>query len=123
MRGRIFYAKPNQKHNSKALNVGLPNKRKRPSLRRISLNIHVDILNRLVSESGMQDRPSQEKQIEEDARLVSKYIFPRQYGLHNVFTCDKDRGSWAFRDYLVRDEEIKVSPMTTLECTPDLICR
>jgi hypothetical protein len=71
----------------------------------------------------MQDRPSQEKQIEEDARLVSKYIFPRQYGLHNVFTYDKERGSWAFLEYLTRDEELKVSPMTTLVCIPDLTYR
>ncbi|PVF99810.1 hypothetical protein CPB86DRAFT_702703, partial [Serendipita vermifera] len=39
--------------------------------------------------------------------LIAKYMFPRQYGLHNVFTCPRIRGAWPFRDYAVRDEEIK----------------
>ncbi|CCA72867.1 related to telomerase reverse transcriptase [Serendipita indica DSM 11827] len=42
----------------------------------------------------------------DDIRLLAKYIFPRQYGLHNVFTCEKARGPWPFKDYTVRDQEI-----------------
>jgi telomerase reverse transcriptase len=37
------------------------------------------------------------------------YIFPRQFGLHNVFTHDVDRRETVqpFKDYTLREEEIK----------------
>ena len=37
-----------------------------------------------------------------------KYIFPRQFGLHNVFTCSVDtrETSHAFKDYTLREQEI-----------------
>lgn len=37
-----------------------------------------------------------------------KYIFPRQFGLHNVFTSttDSKETSQAFKDYTLREEEI-----------------
>lgn len=44
----------------------------------------------------------------ERAWLVAKYIFPRQYGLHNVFTFEKEKGAWGFRDYSSRDKELSV---------------
>jgi hypothetical protein len=65
-------------------------------------------LNRIItraSEPGIRS----EKQALEDARLMAKYIFPRQYGLHNVFDFEKERGAWPFRDYSTRDGEIEVS--------------
>ena len=36
------------------------------------------------------------------------YIFPRQFGLHNVFTCNVDRARTAqkFQDYTLREEEL-----------------
>ena len=39
---------------------------------------------------------------------VLKYIFPRQFGLHNVFTSDIDLKDTAqsFKDYTLRDEEV-----------------
>ena len=39
---------------------------------------------------------------------VAKYIFPRQFGLHNVFTSSVDRAETAqpFKDYSLRDKEI-----------------
>lgn len=37
-----------------------------------------------------------------------KYIFPRQFGLHNVFTSEVDSRETAqpFKDYILREEEI-----------------
>ena len=48
---------------------------------------------------------------EEEARHVLKYIFPRQFGLHNVFTSDTDRKDTTqpFKDYTLRDQEISQS--------------
>lgn len=43
------------------------------------------------------------------ARHLAKYIFPRQFGLHNVFTSEKARTSLEIMpDYLDREVEIKV---------------
>lgn len=58
---------------------------------------------------GSKPSVPREKQALEDARLMAKYIFPRQYGLHNVFDFEKERGAWPFRDYSIRDGEIEVS--------------
>ncbi|SPO21381.1 uncharacterized protein UTRI_00858 [Ustilago trichophora] len=42
-------------------------------------------------------------------RHLAKYVFPRQFGLHNVFTGarDFDTSTQPFRDYTVREVEIK----------------
>ena len=53
---------------------------------------------------------------EEGARVVAKYIFPRQHGLHNVFTFEKEKGAWCFRDYSSRDAEIAT---TTVSSSPN----
>ena len=39
---------------------------------------------------------------------IMKYIFPRQFGLHNVFTSrvDTRQTSHAFKDYTLREQEI-----------------
>lgn len=39
---------------------------------------------------------------------VMRYIFPRQFGLHNVFTSSVDRRETAmpFKDYTLREKEI-----------------
>jgi telomerase reverse transcriptase len=39
---------------------------------------------------------------------IMRYIFPRQYGLHNVFTSKVDRRETAmsFKDYTLREKEI-----------------
>lgn len=43
------------------------------------------------------------------ARHLAKYSFPRQFGLHNVFTSPKPRTSLeVLPDYLDREVEIKV---------------
>ena len=40
-----------------------------------------------------------------------KYIFPRQFGLHNVFTCSVDsrETSHTLKDYTLREREIALS--------------
>lgn len=37
-----------------------------------------------------------------------KYVFPRQFGLHNVFTCtvDSKESVQPFKDYTLREQEI-----------------
>src|SRR5271170_7180304 len=44
----------------------------------------------------------------EDTVHVMKYVFPRQLGLHNVFTCevDKKETTQPFKDYTLRENEI-----------------
>lgn len=46
---------------------------------------------------------------ERRTRHLAKYVFPRQFGLHNVFTGarDFDTTTQPFRDYTVREVEIK----------------
>lgn len=46
---------------------------------------------------------------ERRTRYLAKYVFPRQFGLHNVFTGARDFGTTTqpFRDYTVREVEIK----------------
>ncbi|CDS00916.1 uncharacterized protein SPSC_02028 [Sporisorium scitamineum] len=56
------------------------------------------------------DVKSQEAQFHEQrTRHLAKYVFPRQFGLHNVFTGarDFDTTTQPFRDYTVREVEIK----------------
>jgi hypothetical protein len=61
---------------------------------------HPDVLNRYNDGNG----PAH-------AKHISKYIFPRQFGLHNVFTHATDRRETrhAFRDYTDREGEIQSS--------------
>ncbi|CAG7852639.1 Telomerase reverse transcriptase {ECO:0000312/PomBase:SPBC29A3.14c} {ECO:0000269/PubMed:24793650}; AltName: Full=Telomerase catalytic subunit {ECO:0000303/PubMed:9252327} [Serendipita indica DSM 11827] len=92
MRARMFYASAKHLSHIK-LRTGLPAKH---------------ILNRISSGEirSISVRRDREWDGGDDIRLLAKYIFPRQYGLHNVFTCEKARGPWPFKDYTVRDQEI-----------------
>ncbi|KAF1929540.1 uncharacterized protein M421DRAFT_4010 [Didymella exigua CBS 183.55] len=58
---------------------------------------HIHVLNRFPS----RDDKRQTVQI-------MRYMFPRQYGLHNVFTCktDKRETAMSFKDYTLREKEI-----------------
>jgi len=60
-------------------------------------DIDVDVLNRFVDVSSL-----------EQTVHVMKYIFPRQFGLHNVFTSKVDPRDTAqpFKDYTLREQEI-----------------
>ena len=55
------------------------------------------------------------------ARHVAKYVFPREFGLHNVFTSQTDRGitTQKFVDYISREVEIQVRLRHT-RVAPDL---
>ena len=57
----------------------------------------VDVLNRFPNSSNLADTVH-----------VMKYIFPRQFGLHNVFTSvvDSRETVQPFKDYTLREEEI-----------------
>lgn len=45
----------------------------------------------------------------EHTETIMKYIFPRQFNLHNVFTSDVDPKETAqpFKDYTLREQEIR----------------
>lgn len=59
----------------------------------------------------MKTRPPIDEVSEENTLRVMAYIFPRQFGLHNVFTSDVDRTrtSQKFQDYTLREEEISAT--------------
>lgn len=81
VRSRMFYAKPTM-NTGGAVRLGLR---------------HIHVLNRFhVRES------------EEQTVHVMKYIFPRQFGLHNVFTSEINprETAQAFKDYTLREQEI-----------------
>jgi telomerase reverse transcriptase len=81
VRHRMFYAKAahNGKHNTR---LGLR---------------HIHVLNRYADTTSV-----------EQSVHITKYIFPRQFGLHNVFTSvvDTRETSQAFKDYTLREQEI-----------------
>lgn len=56
-----------------------------------------DVLNRFPRRDGKQHTVQ-----------IIRYIFPRQYGLHNVFTSKTDKRETAmpFKDYTLREKEI-----------------
>jgi telomerase reverse transcriptase len=58
---------------------------------------HIHILNRY---SNLTD-------LKQSAHIM-KYVFPLQFGLHNVFTSvvDKSETAWEFKDYTLREHEI-----------------
>jgi telomerase reverse transcriptase len=59
-----------------------------------------DILNRI----------GNDEEVNKNAHLL-KYIFPRQFGLHNVFTyaIDMKNSAQPFKDYTLREQEIKAA--------------
>ncbi|KAL2259032.1 hypothetical protein VTK26DRAFT_7436 [Humicola hyalothermophila] len=66
---------------------------------------HIHVLNRF----PYKDSPaSDQNQPDEGVVRIMMYIFPRQFGLHNVFTSTVDRRQTAqkFQDYTLREEEI-----------------
>jgi telomerase reverse transcriptase len=62
----------------------------------------IDILNRI----------GNDEEVNKNAHLL-KYIFPRQFGLHNVFTyaIDMKNSAQPFKDYTLREQEIKSASM------------
>lgn len=66
--------------------------------------MHLDVLNRFPYKgpSVVEDRH------DEGAVHIMMYMFPRQFGLHNVFTSivDRQQTTQKFHDYTLREEEI-----------------
>ncbi|KAJ6259859.1 hypothetical protein Dda_5503 [Drechslerella dactyloides] len=81
VRSRIFYAKPVNNKNSES-KTGLP---------------HIHVLNRYSNPNKRNHKVH-----------ALKYIFPRAFDLHNVFTSTVDKRDTAqkFKDYTLREEEI-----------------
>ncbi len=69
----------------------------------------LDILNRCpyISENS-KTRPNTSQKNDLNTAKVMMYLFPRQFGLHNVFTSTVDPKTTVqkFQDYTIRDEEI-----------------
>ncbi|KAF5660987.1 telomerase reverse transcriptase [Fusarium heterosporum] len=88
VRSRIFYAKPSL--TAKGL--------VQPGFK------HIHVLNRCNASLRSTD-PSLDSQ---DTIKIMMYMFPRQFGLHNVFTsqADPSKTSQKFQDYTLREEEI-----------------
>ncbi|KAJ4130919.1 Telomerase reverse transcriptase [Fusarium equiseti] len=88
VRSRIFYAKPSLTTNG-LIQAGFK---------------HIHLLNRYrkSSDPGKLDRERQ------GIIKLMMYMFPRQFGLHNVFTSQVDptKTSQKFQDYTLREEEI-----------------
>lgn len=58
-----------------------------------------------------------------DARHLSKYIFPSQYGLSNVFVFANRKESYKQPDYSDREQEIKVRVSLMFEHEFNVRCR
>ncbi|KAM0332599.1 hypothetical protein ACHAQA_002883 [Verticillium albo-atrum] len=73
---------------------------------------HIHVLNRCpvtASTTPEVAAGQQSSKIDDNTRKVLMYLFPRQFGMHNVFTSEVDRNQTAqkFQDYTLREEEIK----------------
>ncbi|KAK0126716.1 hypothetical protein ONS95_008298 [Cadophora gregata] len=66
---------------------------------------HIHVLNRY----PLPKRATEDKSRHPHTIQVMMYIFPRQFGLHNVFTSDVDPKQTVqpFKDYTLREDEIK----------------
>jgi telomerase reverse transcriptase len=82
LRHRMLYAKPSLKSNGEVC-FGMT---------------HVHVMNRYRNSDDSAE-----------TMHVMKYLFPRQFGLHNAFTSatDLQDTSQAFKDYITREQEIK----------------
>lgn len=82
-----------------------------------------DVLNRFPlkheTPEGTCDSGSHSRHFEEATARVLMYMFPRQFGLHNVFTSQVDHTQTAqkFQDYTLREEEITRKFCTASEGT------
>ncbi|CBQ68186.1 conserved hypothetical protein [Sporisorium reilianum SRZ2] len=116
VRSRMFYARCSR-NKSGRVEVGLPSVHVLP---RSSSKKELDkVLPSATASSSpltrrtvasKQDVKMQEIQFHERrTRHLAKYVFPRQFGLHNVFTGARDLNTTTqpFRDYTVREVEIK----------------
>jgi telomerase reverse transcriptase len=117
VRNRMFYARAAL--NAKGgVRFGLRHIRKFPSPLFVFAN-NSDVLNRypLKPPNTTSDAPSSASSPPEQSTIhVMMYLFPRQFGLHNVFTSEVDSKKTVqpFMDYTLREDEInkKYPPST-----------
>lgn len=88
----------------------------------ISPAAHPDVLTRLPSLFPPSTDSANKATLEAPARHLAKYLFPRQFGMHNVFTSPKAKTAFeVLPDYLDREVEIKVTtcsaPALSLQLT------
>ncbi|CAD6892531.1 unnamed protein product [Tilletia caries] len=121
VRPRLFYARPLRSKQGK-VHIGLP------FLHSIVRSAEPKILVKMTTFSSTQEaritkvsksmvtKPSHpvkvaaQRQLALRVRHILKYMFPRQFGLHNVFTSVVDRNltTQAFPDYTMREAEIRL---------------
>jgi telomerase reverse transcriptase len=106
----MLYARPtlNAKH---GVRFGLRHIRKVPHTLDLQSSNQIDVLNRypLTGPENTNDHVDAVSGLpERNTILVMMYIFPRQFGLHNVFTSDVDPRQTVqpFQDYTLRKDEI-----------------
>uniref|UniRef100_V5EU89 Telomerase reverse transcriptase n=1 Tax=Kalmanozyma brasiliensis (strain GHG001) TaxID=1365824 RepID=V5EU89_KALBG len=136
VRSRMFYARCSR-NKSGRVEVGLPSVHVLP---RSSVKKELDkvlpsstasstrsrsVVRSLRGESKGDIASQQALFHERRTRHLAKYVFPRQFGLHNVFTGVRDFGTTTqpFRDYTVREIEIKAlgAKRTPKALRPNLI--
>ncbi|KAG5956075.1 hypothetical protein E4U58_006763 [Claviceps cyperi] len=84
-----------------------------------------DVLNRCPRKKDGQERSQIDKSHAHTAKIMM-HMFPRQFGLHNVFTSDVNylETTQRFKDYTLRDEEIskllKEAKNVSVDGTPKL---
>ncbi|RSL70645.1 hypothetical protein CEP53_001789 [Fusarium sp. AF-6] len=93
VRSRIFYAKPSLTSRGSI----------QPGYK------HIHVLNRYPRVPDPSDPQQSDQNVQRQHMLkIMMYMFPRQFGLHNVFTSQVDfsKTSQKFQDYTLREEEI-----------------
>ncbi|KAL6357993.1 hypothetical protein LRP88_08172 [Fusarium phalaenopsidis] len=93
VRSRIFYAKPSLTSRGSI----------QPGYK------HIHVLNRYTRVPDPSDHQKSDQNVQRQHMLkIMMYMFPRQFGLHNVFTSQVDftKTSQKFQDYTLREEEI-----------------
>lgn len=110
-RGSLCYARPAYIPHTGVIVAGLPPKRSYTYMRENILSYnHADILNVLnLSFHRSTIAPFQTRDYHrrmEDARHLSKYVFPREYGLVTVFAYTIKAHKYS--DFADREDEIKV---------------
>jgi hypothetical protein len=109
-RGSLCYGRPAYIPHTDVIATGLPPKRSCASMRKYMVSyFHIDVLNALNSSFRRSTRASWQMRDHhkkmEGARHLSKYTFPREYGLATVFSGAK---AHKYSDFADREDEIKV---------------
>jgi hypothetical protein len=120
-RGSLCYARPAYIPRTSVIVAGLPPKRSYTYMRENILSYnHADILNVLnpsfhrSTKAQFQTRDYHKRM--GDARYLSKYVFPREYGLVTVFASATKAHKYS--DFADREDEIKVRSHTLYTTRP-----